>query len=165
MTRIVFRLSSPVERQNACAACLNAPSDHIVEIREATRTLEQNALLWALLRDVSEQVEWDGRYLRPEDWKTIFTASLRKADVAPGIDPGTVVPLGMSTSRLTKKEFSALIELIHAFAAHRGVILRDHQHTNELPGAQNARGGEAGAPSGASHGAGAPAEILRAAQE
>lgn len=89
------------------------------------RTTDQNSLLWALLDDLSTQVDWYGRKLSPEDWKTITTASLRKCAVVPGIDPGTVVPLGLSTSKMSKEEFGNLIELIQAFGAERGVVFRD----------------------------------------
>lgn len=84
------------------------------------RSNEQNRKLWALLNEVSQQVEWFGERLSPEDWKTVFTASLRQQRAVPGIDGGLVM-LGMSTSRMSKAEFSELIELIHSFGAERGV--------------------------------------------
>lgn len=96
-----------------------------VTVGEPKRSLEQNDLLWATLTEVSNQVEWpvDGkmRKLAPEEWKDIFTASLkREQKVAQGIDGGFVI-LGQRTSKMTKRELSDLIELIHAFGAERGV--------------------------------------------
>jgi hypothetical protein len=91
-----------------------------VSIREARRTTEQNAKLWAMLNEVAEQVEWYGQHLSPEEWKHVFTASLKKQRVVPGLDGGFVV-LGLSTSRMSKAELSELIELILAFGAERGV--------------------------------------------
>lgn len=96
-----------------------------VTFRRNKRSLDQNALMWELLGRVSEQVEWYGRHLRADDWKDMFTASLRKADVVPGIEPGTFVPLGMRTSEMTVEEMSNLIELIYAFCAERGVDVGD----------------------------------------
>lgn len=93
----------------------------IVEFRKATRSNAQNALLWARLTEVARKVEWYGRYLSPEDWKNIFTASLRKAEVVPGIDPGTVVVLGQWTSKMTIPEMTDLLHLIDAFAAQHNV--------------------------------------------
>ena len=84
------------------------------------RTLDQNALLWAVLSDVSRQVEWYGQRLTKEEGKDIFTAALKRQQVVPGIDGGFVV-LGASTSRMRKQEFSELIELIYAFGAEHGV--------------------------------------------
>jgi hypothetical protein len=103
-----------------------APAGTRVEFKQPQRTLDQNSLLWALLMDLSRQVDWYGQKLSPDDWKTVTTASLRKCRVVPGIDHGTVVPLGLSTSRMSKDEFSNLIELIRAFGAEQGVTFTDN---------------------------------------
>ncbi|NTS31312.1 recombination protein NinB [Phyllobacterium sp. BT25] len=89
----------------------------IVEFRKKTRSAEQNAKLHAMLGEVAEQVVWYGRKLDIDDWKNMFTASLRHADVIPGIDKGTIVPLGMKTSTMTVEEMGNLIELIYAFGS------------------------------------------------
>lgn len=117
-----FVLVHPTARQMAVREVVNAPEGYVVEVKEPTRSLEQNAALWAALHDVSEQVEWYGKRLTPEDWKHVFTASLRKLEVVPNLDGTGFVALGMSTSRMSKREMSDLLELIHAFGAERGVI-------------------------------------------
>ena len=89
------------------------------------RSLAQNSKLWGALREISQQVEWFGERLSPEDWKVMFAAALRPQRTLPGID-GSVVLLGLSTSRMNKQEFSELLELIHAFAAKHDVVLTDH---------------------------------------
>ena len=115
-----FTLSHVEARRRAVSTVQNAPDGLVITISEPTRNLEQNALLWALLSEVSATVIWHGRKLSPESWKHIFSASLKKQDVVPGLDGGFVV-LGTSTSRMTKREFSDLIELIHAFMAQQEV--------------------------------------------
>jgi hypothetical protein len=95
-----------------------------VTIREARRTTEQNAKLWAMLGEVSAAVDWYGQKLTPEEWKHVFSASLKKQRVVPGLDGGFVV-LGLSTSRMSKAELSELIELILAFGAERGVEFQE----------------------------------------
>lgn len=93
------------------------------------RSLSQNAKLWPMLEDVASQqqlvvdgvAEWADR----EDWKDVFTNALRKYQrMARGIDGG-VVMLGMRTSKMRKKEFSDLIELIYAYGAEHGVQWSD----------------------------------------
>jgi hypothetical protein len=96
-----------------------------MEIKPATRTSEQNARMWAMLADISRQVEWYGKRLSSEDWKHVFTASLRKLAVVPNLDGTGFVALGLSTSRMTKGEMSDLIELMFAFGAERGVQWSD----------------------------------------
>lgn len=92
----------------------------ILELKPETRSLEQNARLWAMLGEVSKQVVWHGRKLSPESWKHVLSASLKKQDVVPGIDGGFVV-LGLSTSKMTRAEMADLQTLIEAFGAQQGV--------------------------------------------
>ena len=49
-----------------------------------------------------------------------MTAGLRKQKAVPGIDGGFVM-VGSRTSKMSKAEFSDLVELIYAFGAERGV--------------------------------------------
>ena len=76
--------------------------------------------MWAMLEDVARQVEWHGRKLSKEDWKHVFSASLKRQDAVPGIDGGFVV-LGQSTSKMTVGEMGDLMTLMEAFGAEQGV--------------------------------------------
>jgi hypothetical protein len=115
-----FKLVHAEARRRAVDAVTASPDGYVVEVKPATRTTDQNRLLWALLTDVATQVEWYGQKLAPEDWKHIFSASLNQQRAVPGLEGGFVV-LGQSTSRLTKREFSDLVDLIQAFGAERDV--------------------------------------------
>lgn len=99
---------------------MNAPAGHVVTISEPTRSNDQNRLLWPLLDCLAQQVDWHGQKLEAEDWKHVLTSSLKKQRVVPGIDGGFVV-MGQSTSRMSKPEFSDLLELLYAFGAQYGV--------------------------------------------
>ena len=94
-----------------------------------TRTLEQNALMWAMLGDISAQVQWpvDGKmsYMPSEDWKDVMSAGLRKEQrIAQGMDGGFVI-LGMRTSKMKVKEVIDLIDLLTAFGTEHNVIWSD----------------------------------------
>lgn len=115
-----FFLVSDRVRDRACEAIRSVPQEWVCEVRPKTRTLAQNARMWAMLTDVSRQVDWYGRKLSPEEWKDVFTASLKRQDVVPGIDGGFVV-LGARTSRMTVREMGDLMELMSAFGSERGV--------------------------------------------
>jgi hypothetical protein len=100
-----------------------------IEVKEPKRTLEQNARMWAMLSEVSKQVQWpvDGvmQTISPEDWKEIFTASLRKEQrVSQGLSGGFVL-LGARTSKMSKAELGDLMTLIEMFGAERGVVFAD----------------------------------------
>jgi len=96
----------------------------VLKVEPERRSGEQNRLLWAALTDVSQQVEWHGQKLEPGEWKDVFTAALKRQKVVPGLEGGFVV-LGSSTSRMTKAEFSELMELIFAFGTDRGVSFKE----------------------------------------
>ena len=111
----------PMSRTLAVQAVSAAPDGHSVTIAEPTRSLEANARMWAMLADIAGQVDWYGKRLSPEDWKHVFSSSLRKLDVVPNLDGTGFVALGLSTSRMSKREMSDLQELMSAFGAERGV--------------------------------------------
>ncbi len=125
MSRALLILANAAVRARAAAWIAKAPEGTRVEFKAPQRSLEQNARLWAMLTDVAMQVEWYGQKLTPNDWKDVFTASLRRARVVPGLDPGSFVPLGMRTSDMSKAELSDLMELISAFGAERGVVFHE----------------------------------------
>jgi hypothetical protein len=109
-----------------CKREIDAALDgYAVTISEPTRTLEQSARMWAMLHEISRQVVWHGKKLGAEDWKIIFTAGLKKLEVVPNLDGTGFVALGQSTSRMSKREMSDLIEMMIAFGADRGVVFAD----------------------------------------
>lgn len=117
----LFVLAHAEARRRAVEAVQRAAEGMVVRISPATRSLEQNAALWAMLGDVAAQVVWHGRKLDAESWKHIFTSSLKRQDVVPNLDGTGFVVLGQSTSKMTKAEMSDLLELIAAFGAQHDV--------------------------------------------
>jgi len=125
MSRRVFVLRNEEIRRRCQEAVWDADDGYKVTISEPTRTLEQNSRLWPSLTEISEQVEWYGKKLTPEDWKHVFTSSLKKMEVVPNLEGTGFVALGLSTSRMTKRELSDLLELIYSFGAEKGVTFHD----------------------------------------
>lgn len=100
------------------------PVELVLRRPKKQRSLDQNRRLWAVLSDVSRQVEWYGRYLSKEAWKDIFSAALERQDVVPGLEGGFVM-IGGRTSKMTKQRFADLLTLIDAFGAEHGVQWSD----------------------------------------
>jgi hypothetical protein len=119
-----FHLSTEAKRPGLIAWAQKCPVGWHVDFRQPTRSLDQNAKLWACLTDVSEQVDWHGNKLAPVEWKDVFTAAQKGQKAVPGIDGGFVI-LGAHTSKMTVAEMSDLLELIFAFGAQHGVKFND----------------------------------------
>ncbi len=124
-----YFLRSPDIRSRASQLVASLPVDQdkplVIEIKELTRSLAQNSMLWACLTDIAEQVVWHGRKLAKEDWKHVLSAALYQQDVVPNINGNGFVVLGKSTSKMTVREMRDLIELAQAFGAEQGVTFGD----------------------------------------
>lgn len=118
--RRIFILAHAQARNGAMHAVAHAPDGYCVTVAPKTRSLEQNSRMWAMLTDISRQVQWYGKKLTPEAWKCVFSASLKKQDVVPGLH-GDFVVIGQSTSQMTIREMTDLMTLMEAFGAERGV--------------------------------------------
>ena len=112
------------QREFAKALVNAAPLGAVLNIREATRTTEQNAKLWAMLSDVSRAKPQDRR-ATPDVWKALFMNACGHAvQFEAGLD-GRPFPIGFRSSRLTKAQMSEMIEFVYAFGAENGVIWTD----------------------------------------
>lgn len=117
---------TPHTRKMAIQSIMDAPDGYVFTApKEPTRSLEQNARLWAMLTDVSKQVEWPvngvNQHLTPDDWKGIISASLDQENrMAAGIRGGFVM-LGKRTSKMTIREMTEMIEFLFSFGDERNV--------------------------------------------
>jgi hypothetical protein len=111
-----------------CAKALSVgyPVEVIVRPVKSRRSLIQNAKMWAMLADVSRQVQWPVNgimeTLDSEDWKSLITAAAQQETrVAAGLSGGAVM-LGVSTRKMTTQQMADVIEYLHAFGADKGVV-------------------------------------------
>jgi len=98
-----------------------APAGSVMSLSPPKRTLDQNALMWALLSDVS-RAKPEGRTLTPDVWKALFLHSLDHAQrFEMALDGKGMVPVGFRSSRLSKEQMSDLIEVIREFGARHDI--------------------------------------------
>lgn len=105
------------------------PVEVIVRPVKSRRSILSNAKMWAMLADISKQVEWpvNGimQKLDTQDWKSLITAAAKQETrVAAGLSGGAVM-LGVSTRKMTVAQMSDVIEYLHAFGAEKGVVWSD----------------------------------------
>jgi len=127
MNKLYYVLSHQTARNNAAQACLDAPDGYVVEIKEMTRTLEQNALLHGQLTDISKQVEWYKQKFNLSVWKRLCTYSyLREVResplLIPALDGNGMDVIYEKTSHMGIKQMTGLIEWNYAFGAEKDVV-------------------------------------------
>jgi hypothetical protein len=122
MSRAVLLLVNDLVRDRAIKWIRRAPAGTRLTFQEAKRTLPQNSLLWAALTDVASQTTHCGRRYSPDEWKILFMHALgREIEFIPSLDEKTFLPIGLSSSDLSKSEMTDLIESIFAWGAEHGI--------------------------------------------
>ena len=134
MSALRIRCWDPVQAKKAIDEVLwPAVKNHlmagqrmVIECRQETRSLAENAMLHALLSEISSKVEWAGKKRDPETWKRLLTAAWCRArnehiEMLPAIDGHGVEIVFRRTSQLTRSECAELIEYVLAWAAEHGI--------------------------------------------
>lgn len=132
--RTIIRCWEPVQAHKALQsqawpilkAMLMAGHRMVVEVRQETRSLAENAMLHALLTQISESVDWAGKRRDVETWKRLLTAAWCRAhgetlELLPALDGNGVDIVFRRTSQLTRSECADLIEFVQCWAAENGV--------------------------------------------
>ena len=126
MTRALLVLNTDSDRDTACRWARGIPLGSRIEFKETKRTLPQNDLMWALLTEVSQQLQHGGRRYDAEQWKSIFLHAFgREITFLPSLDMKTFLPIELSSSDLGKDEMTNFIEFIIKEGTERGVVFRD----------------------------------------
>lgn len=97
-----------------------------VEIKDRTRSLDQNAKLHCLLSEISKSIPWAGAYRDVDTWKRLLTAAWLRAnheavEVLPALDGQGVDIVFARTSSLSVKKMIDLIEFVTAWYAEQEV--------------------------------------------
>jgi len=118
MSKVILR--GPPQREIAIRMVDEAPTDSVVEFKELTRTIEQNARMWAMLGDISK-AEPRGLKYTADDWKIIMMRACGwEVQFLDGLD-GKPFPAGFRSSRMTVRQMSDLISYMMGFGAEEGV--------------------------------------------
>ena len=126
MGRALIVVNGNTERARAANWCQKAPAGTRIEFKAAKRTLAQNDRMWAMLTDVAQQAEHNGRRYTADRWKVLFMhACGREVQFLPSLDGSTFIPWGQSSSDLSKQEMTDLIEFMFAWGADHGVAFQD----------------------------------------
>jgi len=134
MGRALLIMDSDFNRRKAIEWIGKAPEGARIEFKASKRTLPQNDLMWALLTEVSEQLDHAGKRYDPDQWKAIFLHAFgREISFLPSLDQKTFLPIELSSSDLSKDEMTDFIEFIMKEGSDRGVVFRQHTNDNSNP--------------------------------
>lgn len=137
-------LAGPTQRQLAKTLIDRAPVNAVVNIRQATRTGDQNSKFHAICSDISRsQFKWAGKRRTADEWKVLLVsghtvATKGEVDIVPGIE-GEFVNIRESTARMGVGRASSLIEYTLAFCAEHEIPLNDDYSASPPPGAAQGR--------------------------
>lgn len=121
MAAETIRLASPTQRGLAKRLVDDAPEGWVVQVSAPTRTLDQNAKLHAMLKDLRDQVPGMGEF-STDDIKLRFLNALGvEMRFLPALEGQGIFPVGLRSSTLTKEQFSGLIELLYEYGARHDV--------------------------------------------
>ncbi len=112
-------------------AMLTAGHRMVLEVKQQKRSLKENALLHALLTEISRKKEWAGQKRDTETWKRLITAAWCRArgehvELLPAIDGNGVDIVFRRTSQLTRGECAELIEFLYAWASMNDIVFDEY---------------------------------------
>ena len=127
MARALIILNSQMDREKASQWLNAAPWGMRIEFKEAKRSTEQNARMWAMLSDIAGQKTHLGQKYSTEVWKCLFMSALgQETKFVPALDGKSVVPILHRSSDLSKGEMTDLIELMMSWGCENGVTFHDN---------------------------------------
>lgn len=121
----IYRLVHETARSRAAAAVMSAPDGWVVEVKEPTRNLEQNAKFHAICSDVARQAEFMGKKRTALQWKVLFISGHAMAtgigaEIVPGLE-GEFVNIRESSAGMSVKRMCSLIEYVLAWCSDKDV--------------------------------------------
>ena len=127
MSKSIFFLEHDTARNNAIQCVQQAPDGYCVEVKQKTRTMEQNAKFHALCSDLEKAgAKWAGKPRSLIQWKVLLVSG---HSIATGIETefllgleGEFVNIRESTAQMGTKRLASLIEYTQAYCANNSVV-------------------------------------------
>lgn len=117
---VIIALTNENARQKALEAVRGAKPGWVVSVSKPNRSNAQNALYWAVLGEISEQIRPNASY-SPEIWHAYF-----KTLFLPGrmleLPGGKVVEQEPTTTGLTVPQFSEYVEKVISWSTEKGLV-------------------------------------------
>lgn len=102
-----------------------------LEIKDASKSREQEEKYHAIIGDIAKQAQHMGAKWDSESWKRLLVWQFCKekqidaGKIVPSLDMTGVVQLGQQTRKFTKEQASEFVEFLQAWATDNGVTLNE----------------------------------------
>jgi DICT domain-containing protein len=101
-----------------------------LEIKEASKSREQEEKYHAIIGDIAKQAQHMGAKWDAETWKRLLVDKYCRetglnSKIMANLDNDGLVQLGFQTRKFTKEQASEFVEFLQAWAADNGVTLND----------------------------------------
>ena len=112
-------------------AALAAGRKLTLEVKDASRSDEQNRKYHAIFGDIAKQAEHCGSKWDAEDWKRMLVwqyckeKQIEAGKVVPSLDMTGIVQLGQQTRKFTKEQASEFVEFLLAWCADNGITINE----------------------------------------
>ena len=114
MKKAIFSLTA--DRSKVIKMVTQAPDGYVVEIKQANRTTEQNALYWAAIHEIAESIFLNGKAFTPDVWHIYFKQRYLSGRMIE-LPNGQLMEADATTTELSKEEFSDFVNEVLAFQA------------------------------------------------
>ena len=112
-------------------AALAAGKKLTLEVKDASKSREQEEKYHAIIGDIAKQAQHMGAKWSAEDWKRLLVdqfvreIGLTGGKVIPNLDATGIVQLGFQTRNFTTGQESKFIEFLFAWCAENGIELKE----------------------------------------
>jgi hypothetical protein len=133
---MIYRLENPKQAHalilslwNKIKMSLESGKCLTMEIKDESKTRDQEEMYHALIGKISKQAQHQGAQWDADDWKRLLLhefakqANLPQGRIVASLDGTGIVQLGLQSRKLTKEQGSEFIEFLFAWAAQNGVDL------------------------------------------
>jgi hypothetical protein len=113
-------------------AALAAGRKLTLEVKDASKSREQEEKYHAIIGDIAKQAQHIGAKWNGEDWKRLLVDQFMRQNsevtkVIQNLDNSGIVQLGFQTRNFTKEQASEFVEFLLAWCALNGIELKEEK--------------------------------------
>jgi len=112
-------------------AALAAGRKLTLEVKDASKSREQEEKYHAIIGDIAKQAQHMGHKWDAESWKRLMVdkylreTGFMNSPIIPNLDGTGIIQLGFQTRKFSKEQASEFVEFLMAWCAENGIELKD----------------------------------------